>query len=67
MPNQTRVPLRLAICDDEALDRAQIAQMAQEILRAEEIRAEIFCIAAPRICSRAKSCCPQPAARAGSM
>ena len=49
MPNQTRVPLRLAICDDEALDRAQIAQMAQEILRAEEIRAEIFCIAAPRI------------------
>ena len=43
MPNQTRVPLRLAICDDEALDRAQIAQMAQEILRAEEIRAEIFC------------------------
>ena len=150
MPNQTRVPLRLAICDDEALDRAQIAQMVQEILRAEEIRAEIFCfdsagallreirmgqsfpillldvmmegmdgmelaaalragqeeaaiifissnremalrgmkwrrraiwpsrwtrqscakrccIAAPHICSRAKSCCPQLAARAGSM
>ena len=34
MPNQARAPLRIAVCDDETLDRAQIAQMAQEILRA---------------------------------
>lgn len=45
MPNQARAPLRIAVCDDEALDRAQIAQMAQEILRAEEIPAEIACFA----------------------
>ena len=45
MPNQARAPLRIAVCDDEALDRAQIAQMSQEILRAEEIPAEIACFA----------------------
>ena len=45
MPNQARAPLRIAVCDDEALGRAQIAQMAQEILRAEEIPAEIACFA----------------------
>ena len=45
MPNQARAPLRIAVCDDETLDRAQIAQMAQEILRAEEIPAEIACFA----------------------
>mgnify|MGYP005764767201 CR=1 FL=1 len=48
MPNQARAPLRIAVCDDEALDRAQIAQMAQEILRAEEIPAEIACFASAR-------------------
>ena len=48
MPNQARAPLRIAVCDDEALDRAQIAQTSQEILRAEEIPTEIACFASAR-------------------
>lgn len=42
MPIQARPdPLRLAVCDDEAADRARIEQMAGVILREENIAAEI--------------------------
>ena len=42
MPTQARPdPLRLAVCDDEAADRARIEQMAGAILREESIAAEI--------------------------
>ena len=42
MPTQARPdPLRLAVCDDEAADRARIEQMAGAILHEESIAAEI--------------------------
>ena len=42
MPTQARPdPLKLAVCDDEAADRARIEQMAGAILREESIAAEI--------------------------
>ena len=42
MPTQARPdPLKLAVCDDEAADRARIEQMAEEILREANIAAEI--------------------------
>ena len=41
MPTQARPdPLKLAVCDDEAADRARIEQMAGAILREESIAAE---------------------------
>ena len=43
MQDRIHPQLQLAVCDDEALDRAQIAQMAGEILRAEGIEAQIAC------------------------
>ena len=55
MQDQIHPQLQLAVCDDEALDRAQIAQMAGEILRAEGIEAQIACFdgaAALRRCWR---------------
>ena len=42
MPTQARPdPLKLAVCDDEAADRARIEQMAGAILHEESIAAEI--------------------------
>lgn len=42
MPNQERAHLQLAICDDEAMDRARIERMTREILREEGVEADVF-------------------------
>ena len=41
MEDHARTHLQLAVCDDEAADRARIEQMAGAILREESIAAEI--------------------------
>ena len=43
MPFSERLPLQLAICDDGAEDRAQIGQMARELLREDGMEAETAC------------------------
>ena len=43
MEDHARTHLQLAVCDDEAADRAQIGKMAGEILREEKLPAEIAC------------------------
>ena len=41
MPLQACQRLRLAICDDEPMDCALVAQMSREILGAEGVEAEL--------------------------
>lgn len=43
MKDHARTHLQLAVCDDGALDRAQIGRMAGELLREENIAAQITC------------------------
>ncbi|MFR8169620.1 MAG: LytR/AlgR family response regulator transcription factor [Marvinbryantia sp.] len=38
-----KYPFHIAVCDDEEADREQIRKMAEEVCRAEKIRAEIVC------------------------